>query len=301
MRIRSSSSCLILLLCALTSACASKSGGYDRYASDPSQAQPPMEAGAAPAQLPGVEGLQANLDDTSHGAASAVLASPAPAGGEADTADVVSGETPDELAPDTLETMGADSIEQMLIFTGQLAIEVEHGDMAERIDAAVQLAVGAGGYVAQMTDTTLHLRVPSKNFRRVMTQIEDLGELRSRQVQALDVSEEYNDLEVRLANLRATRARIEKLLGQSKELAQILTIEKELERVTAEIDRIEGRMRLLSSRAAFSTIAIGFSERPEPRVLEIAEDTPPLTPPKTLRSSARWVHEVNIHGLLSID
>ncbi len=211
--------------------------------------------------------------------------------------------TAGEPAIDGLPTMGAD-VDQMLIFTGQLALEVDFAATAETIDSAVAIGVAAGGYVAQMTDTTLQLRVPSKNFRYSMHELQELGDVRSRNVQALDVSEEFNDLEVRLDNLRATRKRIEKLLGQSKDLAQILIVEKELQRVTGEIDQIEGRMRLLSSQAAFSTIAMAFAERPEDRELILADDPPPPAPkanPRMLKNSAPWVGQVGIHNLLSFN
>ena len=209
-----------------------------------------------------------------------------------------------EAEYDSLETIGADSVDQMLIFTGQLSLQVDYDQSAEIIDAAVNRAVAAGGYVAEMSDTSLRLRVPSKRFRKVMGQIEDLGEGLSRGVSALDVSEEVHDLEVQLDNLKATRARIEKLLDQTKDLSQILTIEQELQRVTGEIDRLEGRMRLLSSQAAFSTLSLAVSERPEQREeLKIASDDtppPPPPPPRTLEGSAQWVSGVGVHGLMNL-
>lgn len=301
MRIPISALYLILIL---TTACASKRGASDKYASEPGyDDQAAMGVGFDdPPALPELGAAPMAQPDMSPGMAAAVFASPAPSKAGPANADAHI-EAIEEVAPDSFETMGADSIDQMLIFTAQLALEVDFASSAKTIDAAVQLGVTAGGYVAQMTDTTLHLRVPSRRFRKVMKQIEDLGDLRSRQVQALDVSEEYNDLGVRLDNLRATRERIEKLLNQSKDLAQILIIEKELERVTFEIDRIEGRMRMLASQAAFSTIAIAFSERPQQVELKQAggEALPPPTTPRTLRSSAVWVHQVDVHNLLTIN
>jgi len=207
-----------------------------------------------------------------------------------------------ERALEEMRTTGADSVDQMIIFTGQLAIEVEFSATSAAIDDAVAVAVGAGGYVADMTNNTLRLRVPSKRFRRAMKQFEALGDVTSRGVQAMDVSEEFHDIEVRLSNLKATRSRIAKLLASSKDLAEILKVEKELQRVTVEIDRIEGRLRLLASQAAFSTVAIGFSERPEERdeALVVVADAPPPPPPppRTLGSAARWIGEVRVQALI---
>lgn len=298
MRILIPLSCLVLVL---STACAHKSS----YRHDPG---PSYDSAAIEAErmdpaaaLPGLGAAPAAQVDYSAGVGSTMLASPAPTTASGSDSHTDTANSVDEIAPDSFETMGADSVDQMLIFTGQLAVEVEPSTTTKQIDAAVALAVTAGGYVAQMNDTTLHLRIPSKRFRTVLKQIEALGQVRSRQVQALDVSEEYNDLEVRLDNLRATRARIEKLLNQSKDLSQILIVEKELERVTLEIDRIEGRMRLLASQAAFSTIAVAFSERAPQRELKQATDEAPPSTPRTLRSSAGWVHQVGVHSLLTLD
>ena len=289
MRALTSLFCLTLLS---MSACAANSGptlAPNDYANDyvggVAEADASM-AGPAPASAPAPA-----RDASAPGLGTAgVFASPAPA---------VAADDPGEQAIAELETVGADSVEQMLIFTGQLSLQVEFGETAETIDAAVGLAVAAGGYVAELTDTSLRLRVPSKRFRKLMTQIEGLGEVQSRGVTALDVSEEFHDLEVQLANLEATRARIEKLLGQTKDLNQILTIEKELQRVTSEIDRLEGRMRLLSSQAAFSTLSLAIRERAkQQQELEIATEPPP--PPRTLSSSASWMSEVGIDGLMNL-
>lgn len=251
---------------------------------DVAQASAPVAPGAVMATVPSSHGRAAETKRPTKG-------SDQPSTGQ--TADA-----PD----DAMLTMGAD-VDQMLIFTGQVALMVEHGTTAEAIDRAVVIAVGAGGYVAELNDTMVRVRIPSKNFRRTLRDMEALGDVNSRQVQALDVSEEFHDLKVRLDNLRATRVRIEKLLGQSKDLTQILTVEKELERVSSEIDRIEGRMRLLSSQAAFSTLALAFAEHAAKGDLIVADDgdPPPPPPPRTLGSAADWVGDIGVHHLLRLD
>ena len=82
----------------------------------------------------------------------------------------------------------------MLIFNGTVGLLVDHLGTATGIDEAVDLAVRAGGYIAQQTDTTVILRVPSGKFRKVMRGVEKLGDVQSRSVQTLDVSEEFHDL-----------------------------------------------------------------------------------------------------------
>ncbi|MEM7155352.1 MAG: DUF4349 domain-containing protein [Myxococcota bacterium] len=209
---------------------------------------------------------------------------------------------------DDMPTTGTDAVDQMLVFNGALSLQTEHGGIRSGIDSAVDFAVRAGGYIAQQTDTSVTLRVPSKRFRKLMRQVEGLGDVHSRSVHTLDVSEEFHDLKVRLDNLESTRARIEKLLAQAKSLSEVLTVEKELERVSAEIDRIQGRMRFLSSQAAFSTLTIGFTEKPAEVVVIVEDDRdieppppPPPPPPRVLRSNVDWVGDVGVHRLMALD
>ena len=292
---------LFYVLILSTSACAAKH-------SAPAPDYPYDDAG-------GMAEMAEMADQAQYGAEASMAApSPSPAGGAKMPAQAGSGlgtagvfaspeplTKPDAIGEDELETIGAESVDQMLIFTGQLVLQVEFGHTAKAIDAAVGLAVASGGYVAEMTDTSLRLRVPSKRFRKLMNQLEDLGGVQSRGVSALDVSEEFHDLQVELDNLEATRARVEKLLNQAKDLNQVLTIEKELQRITSEIDRIKGRMRLLSSQAAFSTISLALGERPRQEEIKIAEDDqPPPQPPRTLSGSAPWVGGVGVHGLMNL-
>lgn len=261
-------------------------------------AQASAEAMGAPAEVAMVQPtVQTPARSDSAVPAAGVLAAPAP------RSKAAAQEHEPAVADDDLPTRGADAVDQMLVFNGAMSLLVDPDGIPGGIDAAVDLAVRAGGYVSQQTDTSLVLRVPSRSFRRLMKGLEGLGDVRSRSVQTIDVSEEFHDLDVRLKNLQATRTRIQKLLGQAKDLGQILTVEKELERVSAEIDRIEGRLRFLSSQAAFSTVTLSFGERPR-EVKIVADDAlsppPPPPPARLLDTPVDWLDEVDVHHMMSL-
>jgi hypothetical protein len=303
--------CSILLgFLALGSACASSKPGMpsdaamhadaytDVYGGPMAGAD--MEAAKAAEAMPGA--VPTSVATSGAVMPAAVMGSIAPP--SAPTGAVVATGGDKAIADDELPTTGDDSVDQMLVFNGALGLAVQPDTIPASIDASVQLAVDAGGYVAQQTDTSLTLRVPSKRFRKLMKGLEALGQVRTRSVQTLDVSEEFHDLEVRLENLQSTRTRIQKLLGQAKDLSEILVVEKELERVSAEIDAIEGRLRFLSSQAAFSTVTMAFQELPREVTIVQPDETPPpppLPPPaRLLDSSAVWIDEVDVHRLMSL-
>jgi hypothetical protein len=185
----------------------------------------------------------------------------------------------------------------MLIFDGQVHMQVDA--VAKSIDAVVDVAVAAGGYVAQQDDRSVTVRVPSKRFRDAMREMEAVGEVTHRGVQAADVSEEFHDLGVRLKSLMATRARLEQFLGRASNIEEVLRVEQELSRLNGEIDRIQGRMRFLEARASFSTITVSLEAKPEaPK--KIVEAPPPPPAAQTIALPIDWLPSVGIEQLLRL-
>lgn len=203
---------------------------------------------------------------------------------------------------DRVDSKSQPSVAQMLIYTAQLRIQVAKQAFAETIDRVVDLAVGMGGFIAKHDNTTVQVRVPSLRFREALKEMEKLGKVSHRAVQAQDVTEEYHDLSVRLKSLRATRDRLEQFLNRAKNIQEVLAVEKELDRINTEIDRIEGRMRFLASRAAFSTITVALEPKPESVVVaDPDQPPPPPPPPRTLRLPIEWLSRVGLDQLLDLD
>ena len=168
------------------------------------------------------------------------------------------------------------------------------------IDKVIDVAESLGGHIAGRKDQSVQIKVPSASFREAMTQIEAIGGVVNRSVTADDVSEEFHDLEVRLGNLRSTRTRLQEFLGKANGIQDMLTVERELERVALEIDRIEGRLEFLRTRAAMSVISVALT--PKPKVAPIVVVTPPPPPPPRagIDLPIPWVGEVGIDPLLSL-
>ena len=140
------------------------------------------------------------------------------------------------------------------------------------------------------------MRVPSARFREGLRRVEGFGEVLHRSINAQDVSEEHHDLEVRLVNLRAVRRRLEEFLARATSMQDALQIERELERVTREIDTAEGRIRFLSSRVSFSTVTVNVHARPE-HVVVVAPSAP--RPRHTLDLPLDWFQRLGLDPLLN--
>ncbi|HEY2509350.1 MAG TPA: DUF4349 domain-containing protein [Polyangiaceae bacterium] len=182
----------------------------------------------------------------------------------------------------------------LVTYAGEMALRVEKNTPAT-LDAVVAIAESMGGYMAGRQDDRVEVRVPSARFREALGKIEPLGEVTHRSVQATDVSDEFHDAEVRLQNLRATRTRLEGLLAQAKTLVDTLAVERELERVSQEIDRLEGRLEFLKSRIAYSSIAVTAEARQSTQVAVTA-----LAPKRVVELPVDWLGELGVDRLVTL-
>ena len=176
-----------------------------------------------------------------------------------------------QQTPGTLPQTYVQSIANsaMMIRTGTADVEVDSVESA--VGAARALANRVGGYIAnvsylggrdQQRSATIELRIPSGRFDDAVGGLAPLGRVQSVNVTAQDVGEEYVDVTARVANARRLEQRLIALLaGRTGKLSDVLEVEQELARVREEIERYEGRLRYLSSRASVSTLTVSLHQR----------------------------------------
>lgn len=156
----------------------------------------------------------------------------------------------------------------MLIRTGGASIEVDKLDPATM--KVRQLAAQLGGYIAnsaisggrdQVRSATLELKIPAARYDQAVGGLNDIGKVESVNTNVEDVGEEYVDIAARVANAKRLEERLISLLAtRTGRLQDVLSVERELARVREEIERYEGRMRFLRTRAAMSTLSITVHE-----------------------------------------
>ena len=171
----------------------------------------------------------------------------------------------EQAAVPAVETMWA---QQKLIRTAELSLKVDSARQAVAI--AGSLAVAAGGLVADTRITqnaagketaVVSLRIPSEHFDETLAQVRPLGDVDREVVHAEDVTKAYTDLDTRLTVKEATAARLRHVLAsQAGKLADVLEVERELGRVTEEIELLKGERRYYDERIAYSTVTLTLIE-----------------------------------------
>jgi hypothetical protein len=157
-----------------------------------------------------------------------------------------------------------DVLPNLVIRSGTAAMQVDSLDRA--IALVHGLARRVGGFIGSSTTqsgrgavpaATLEIRMPADRFEDAVDGLRPIGKVESVNVTAQDVGEEYVDVQARMANDHRLEARLIELVAQrTGKLSDVLAVEQELARVREEIERYQGRMRYLQTRAAVSTLSL---------------------------------------------
>lgn len=174
----------------------------------------------------------------------------------------------------------------MLIYTANLTMAVYQVEPG--LNAIEKVAKVVGGYLAVRTDTTITIRVPRDRFDEALKEVEKTGDVVHRDVQAEDVTDQFVDLDARMRNAQAMRDRLQDLLKRAT-TKEALEIEIQLERVMGEIEAMQGKLKLLKDKIAFSMITVTFAARGEAAV----RDMP-------LRLPFNWLNNLGLPRLLSL-
>lgn len=155
-----------------------------------------------------------------------------------------------------------------IVYTASVEIVVEDFDALE--DNLQTLIKKYECFIASSNTHVAHrdrrqgtwtIRVPLNSFDSFLEDSKQLGELLATGIDSQDRTEEYYDLEAALGNKRKTLVRFEALAEQHQgDLEHIREVEKDIERVQGEIDRLTGRIRLLENLTSLTTVTLTATE-----------------------------------------
>ena len=191
-----------------------------------------------------------------------------------------------EAAPAPSHTPVAEIEPRKVIYTATFALVV--GDIRGAQDRIKAQAEQMGGYMERMGGSFIVVRIPAEKFEQVEGMLAKFGSVTGRDISALDVTEQYFDMEVRLKNARALAERLREIAKQAAGTSDLLEAEKELARVTDEIERLEGQLNRLKNRIAYATIQVNLSRERQAPGVQVGGRLP-----------FRWLQELGLDSLLS--
>ncbi len=112
---------------------------------------------------------------------------------------------------------------------------------------------------------TVVVRIPENNFDRLVDIISSSAEkIESKNINSLDVTEEFIDVEARIKTKKELEIRYKEILKQASRVDEILNIEREIGKLRSEIESLEGRLNYLKNRVALSSLTITYYEKTSP-------------------------------------
>ena len=162
-----------------------------------------------------------------------------------------------------------------IVFVGTMLVEVN--DVRRATQQAQVAIAGLGGLVfGQHTTsepaprTELTFKVMPADFAEAMRRIEALGELKSQQISADDVTERVVNLESRIITARASVERLRNFLGTATGVEAVAELESQLLARETDLELLRGQLRTIEGQVALATIFLTLvepePERPEARV-----------------------------------
>ena len=160
--------------------------------------------------------------------------------------------------------------ERQVISQASLTVEVE--DVGTAITELRAFVESVGGFIEHVSTRdgpqpgrgSATIRVPADQFNYTIDRIEAFGEVLGQILGQTDVTGDAIDLAAQLRSERSAEASLLKLLGRAVSVSDVLTVERELGRVRANVERLQGQLDFIERSVALATITVTFALPPDP-------------------------------------
>lgn len=165
--------------------------------------------------------------------------------------------------PEAPPTTGVD---RMVITKTTMSMVVK--DVSEAIKTVQQKAESFGGYMVdshlskpeEAASGSITVRLPEEKLTEALTAFRRVGlRVVDENVSGRDVTDQYVDLEARLATLNKTKAKFEEILDRATQVQDLLNVQRELINLQSQTDSIKGQQQYLSQSAKLSKVTVYLS------------------------------------------
>jgi len=151
---------------------------------------------------------------------------------------------------------------RMIAYTANIRISVNNVEETKKI--LTGHIENFEGFITRESYNEITTRIPVEYMDEFLNIARTLGKVEYDTRTGVDITDQYRDNVIRLENLKNLRSRYLELLQMAETVGDLLSIEKELERVNTEIEIMEGRIQYAQMSVAYSNITVRFNERVRP-------------------------------------
>lgn len=172
--------------------------------------------------------------------------------------------------------------DRLVIQQSYLSLLVKN--VRETVDKILEHTSQSGGYMVNSSlenpgeapYATVIIRIPANKLSQALDFFRSLSlKVVSENLTGYDVTDQYVDIETRLATLSKTKTKFEDMLDKAVEISDILNVQRELINLESQIDQWKGQQQYLEKSAQMAKVTIYLSTD------EIAL---PYTPSETWRA-----------------
>lgn len=157
---------------------------------------------------------------------------------------------------------------RMIIRSGTMNLEADNfGDTEAKVK---QISSGLGGYITNSSAVVnpsgkkqgaVTIRVAADKFDALIDELGKIGKVMNQNINGQDVTEEFMDSEARLKTQQELESRLLTLLSEkTANLSAVVEVEQKLAAVRENIEKTQGRMRMLKDKASYSTLTVSIFE-----------------------------------------
>jgi len=165
---------------------------------------------------------------------------------------------------------GLDLLGRKIVYNAWISLEVKNVDAT--VTQLENVANEFNGYPSSISVSkgekiktgSITLKVPQTKFFEAISRVEQIGEVKNKNVNSEDVSQQYIDLTARLENAQREEKILVDLMNKATDVKDMIEIETELARVRGEIESYTGQLNFLENRIDYSSIIVALSEPSPP-------------------------------------
>ena len=180
----------------------------------------------------------------------------------------VSIEAPSGLSSESdgyLQRSGNESEDRMISYSVSLSLYVKNPGETRKI--LLDQIKDNDGFIVRETENYITTRIPAENTENFIGSARTLGKVESESKTGTDITDQYRDNVIRLESMKSVRNRYLALLERANTVSDMLTVERELERINTQIELLEGKIQHAQLSAEYSIITVRFREKPMPGIV----------------------------------
>lgn len=196
--------------------------------------------------------------------------------------------------------------DKKIIKTATLKLEIKD---FKKYNSYVHNAVKQfGAYVAQeeqtlsdeRSETVITIKIPVAQFETMMNALPaDDGKVIEKKINTDDVTGEVVDTRSRREAKKQMRLKYLEFLKQSKNMAEVLQVQNEIDNIQVQIESAASRVSFLSQQTAFSTINLTFYQPAEGYKPTDGEPSFLIRIATAFKNGAGWIAELFV-GFVSV-